>query len=601
MFVSLFSLCFYAYIYSKGLIDLKAFNFNSFKIHTLWVGFSISWVLIILLILYFIPRNKRIGSFIVISILSNILFFAQICYVQSLGKFMIFSDLFVAGEGLQYIKSIFLNLNLGMIVTMIFSLLCTFFVYLLNKNVAKSVGHNDVNYVIVVTTIIVIVLCRMGSYFSLGSEAESNSWQESYNPKSIYVNYTSPNVAMFISGFYEYNFRIVYKYIYNTLTLDKAALRNNIDEYNAIYGVKTKDNEYTGLFDEKNVIVVMMESIDSWIIDEDTMPTVKHMMDTGLNFTNRYSPFFNGGQTINSEFAINTGLYAISEKDTIYDLDDVDYTYSLANMLKNKGYTVNSFHANTGNFYNRTEFHKRLGYDKHYSMLDLQRAGKLSEKKNYFSDLTMFSDDDVFDMMTSEDKFLAFITTYSAHLEYIKDNKVYKDLKEHVKGKYSEEEYIYRSLAHDTDNALKVLINKLKSSNKLDDTVIVLVSDHYVYGYSDPEYVALKKNTLNDRNQLQNTPFIIWNSELEHKSVDTIMDTADILPTLLNLMGITYDATKYIGTDVFSEYHDHFVFFADGTYIAGKDSVLSNEAILTKTNYMIRKNKNILLTNYYGK
>ena len=39
----------------------------------------------------------------------------------------------------------------------------------------------------------------------------------------------------------------------------------------------------------------MMESIDSWIVDEETMPTLSHMMETGINFTNRYSPFFNGG------------------------------------------------------------------------------------------------------------------------------------------------------------------------------------------------------------------------------------------------------------------------------------------------------------------
>ena len=41
-------------------------------------------------------------------------------------------------------------------------------------------------------------------------------------------------------------------------------------------------------------------------------------------------------------------MYAISEKDTIYDIDDVDYKYSLANVLSRNGYTVNSFHANSG-------------------------------------------------------------------------------------------------------------------------------------------------------------------------------------------------------------------------------------------------------------
>ena len=83
-----------------------------------------------------------------------------------------------------------------------------------------------------------------------------------------------------------------------------------------------------------------MESVDSWVVDEETVPTLYKLKETGLNFTNRYSPFFNGGQTINSEFACNTGLYAISDKETIYDKTDIDYPYSIANMLKKNGYTV---------------------------------------------------------------------------------------------------------------------------------------------------------------------------------------------------------------------------------------------------------------------
>ena len=141
---------------------------------------------------------------------------------------------------------------------------------------------------------------RVSAYISLGSNKGVSTWEENYNAKTIYFNYTNPNASMFISGFYEYNVRAVYKYFYNLLTLDKTALKNKIDEYNNIYGTELKDNEYTGIFKGKNVIYVMMESVDSWVVDEETMPTLYKLKETGLNFTNRYSPFFNGGQTINS-------------------------------------------------------------------------------------------------------------------------------------------------------------------------------------------------------------------------------------------------------------------------------------------------------------
>ncbi len=599
-FLALLVLAIYMNFFTRGLISVEAYGFTELKYNLIWLGFSLSWIFTMMFLCYIVPKRRRNLVFVILGLFWNVLFFAQICYVQQLGKFMILSDLFVAGEGLQYVTAIFYNMDIGMILTNVVSLLLIGLIVYINRDAHKCKNVFRPSKVVVVIAIAMILTMRSLSYIALGSLAEANSWKENYNARNIYENFTNPNTAMFVSGFYEYHFRAVYKYFYNLVTIDKTELKNSIDEYNRIYGTTHRDNEYTGIFEDKNVIYIMMESIDSWIVDEETMPTLSHMMETGINFTNRYSPFFNGGQTINTEFACNTGMYAISEKDTIYDIDDVDYKYSLANVLSRNGYTVNSFHANSGKFYNRKNFHRLLGYNHHYSLYDLQDEGILDPDKNYFSDSVMFSDDDVLDLMFSSDKFMAFITTYSAHLEYTTDNKVYKTLDEYVTGDYSEEEMVYRSLARDTDNAIANLLDELEERDLLDDTVIVLVSDHYVYGYSDSDYVAAKKGVINDRKELQNTPFVIWSEDIEAEEVDTILDTADILPTLLNMLGIDYDPLNYMGTDVFDEAHDDFVWFSDGTYIASKDCTLSNEAILTKVNYNIHKNRSILLTNYYG-
>lgn len=600
-FIALLSISFYIDIYTRSLFSLNTFGFNNFRCRTLWMGFSISWILLFLLLIYLFFKKNRIKVLSIFIILMNILMFAQICYVQQLGKYMVLSDLFLAGEGLQYVKSIFLNLNFGMIITMVFNIILVIIINKINdkKSIRKTKTY-EVNKYLVFIVAVLIITFRLISFIGLG-RTQKEEWMENYNTRSIYNNFTNPNTSMFVSGFYEYHFRAVYKYIYNLITLDKTTLKNNIDKYNSLYGIEKSDNKYTGIFKDKNVIVVMMESIDSWIIDDNTMPTLNMMKNTGLNFTNRYSPFFNGGQTINTEFAINTGLYAISDKKTIYDIDDVNYKYSLANTFKKNGYQVNSFHANSGDFYNRSKFHKLLGYDEHYSAVDMVYDGILDEDKNYFSDSVFLSDKSILKEFVRDDKFLSFYTTYSAHLEYVENNKVYRDVEKIENEDYQHEEYIYRTLAHDTDKALEELIDYLKKKDKLDDTVLVLISDHYVYGYSDPNYVAMKKNTINDRKELQNTPFIIWSNDIKHRDVNTILDTADILPTLLNMMGIDYDPNKYMGTDVFSKNHDNFVWFADGSYIESNKCTLSKEAILTKSNYNINKNRNILLTNYYGK
>jgi len=515
---------------------------------------------------------------------------------------MVFSDLFVAGEGLQYVASIIPCFDY----TMGFIALCNIFILIAVNKLLKDIKtrSNHYNKLIIFLLLVFIVSFRLVAYVSLGYETKDtslqNKYETNYNAKDIYNDYINPNTSMYVSGLYEYGLRTAYKYFYNLITIDKGALKEEIDVYNSLYNYPLENNDYTGIFKDKNVIYVLMESVDSWAIDDDTMPTLNKLKKTGLNFTNRYSPFFNGGQTINSEFSMNTGLYAITDYDTIFDIDTVDYNYSIANVLKKNGYSVNSFHANTGKFYNRREFHKLLGYDNHYSAVDLQKEHKLDKNKNYFVDSNFISDEYLSNLVLNKDsKFLSFITTYSGHLDYNKFNKVFKETEGSIPNKYDyEEEYIYRTLVNDTDKFLKVLIEKLENTGLIDNTVLVLVADHYSYGYSDSEYVANKKGVNNDPKSLQNTPVIIWSKDIEHKNINTIMDTADILPTLLNMLGIEYNPMNYIGEDVFSNYHDNFIWFSDGSIFS--DNKNNDKSYLAKANLNIIKNRNILLTNYYG-
>ena len=601
MFVSLFSLAFYMDKYTRTIIDINLYDFNVFRYRSLWFAFSISWIFILLLIVLLFPKKKRVFVFNIINAIWLTAFVAQICYTQSLGKFMIVSDLFFAGEGLQYAKNLFTNLNPGMVIVFFFSLACMASTIILDKKLEDKNESKKTNRKVYIVFLILIVVFRFAGYGLLGNASSSSGWEENYNVRDIYNNYSDPNNAMFVSGLYEYHVRAIYKYIYNLVTFDTNIYKANVDAYNETYGVNYKENNYSGIYKGKNVVYVMMESIDSWIIDEETMPTLYKIQQEGMNFTNRYSPNFNGGQTLNSEFALNTGLYSIMSKKPIYDVDNVDYNYSLPNMLKNNGYSANSLHGNSGTFYNRSDFHKLLGYDYHYSGMDLQEVGKLDKEKNYLSDADLLNEPSLIDNITGDQPFVAFITTYSAHLEYKESNKLFGYV-EHTldEEKYDKEEYVYRTLAHDTDTGISRLIKQLEERNLLNNTVFVFVADHYVYGYSDPEYVAIKKSVNNNRNDLQKTPFIIWTPGIEAKTIDTICDTADILPTMLNMLGIKYDPNKYIGTDIFADYHDNYAWFSDGTYIEGKNNNMSKEAILTKVNSSIKKNKGILLSNYYG-
>ena len=67
---------------------------------------------------------------------------------------------------------------------------------------------------------------------------------------------------------------------------------------------------------------------------------------------------------------------------------------------------------------------------------------------------------------------------------------------------------------------------------------------------------------------LERTPCFIWSPGLEPMEMDKVLNTSDLLPTVLNLMGVDspYD---YIGHDAFDPSYEGFVPFSNGSWISG--------------------------------
>lgn len=343
----------------------------------------------------------------------------------------------------------------------------------------------------------------------------------------------------------------------------------------------------------------MMESIDSWLINDEVMPTLSYLKNSGIDFSNRYSPSFGCGMTINSEFASLTGIYATVVDMPIYFYDDNDYSYSLPSLFKENGYVVNSVHMNNETFYNRKNFHKSLGFDNHYALSDL------IEDVDFQFDTNLVKNDISYNYIVNKDnKFMTFITTYSAHVPYVNNhlcNSLDTD-KFMIKG--DAETTCLRTLANETDNFIRILLERLDSDGLLDDTVIVLFSDHYTYGYSNTS----RWTGVFDTKLSQHTNYTIWAKDIDSIVVDTYTHTVDIPVTLFNMFGISYDPNIYMGSDVFSSYHDNFVYFndyswlGDGIYFTGNTSKIDIDyvkRVSSVVNEKIKINEKIISSDFY--
>lgn len=529
--------------------------------------FSFSWIFLAIGLLYLLPKKARMVIYPILLIASNIIVYAEYIHFRVLKRFFTFSDLFLAGEGMSYFRAAIGETDLTIIGVLFISLLAMAITLFLIKK-TEEIKRDKYYYIFTILISIILVGGFRGlATYKLGVAAEPTTYTASHNAKNIYIDYNNQNKSLEVSGLYELIFRSAYIYIKDVFFSNKEEIALEIDNILKDRNTELVDNDYTGILKDKNVIYVLMETIDSWLVTEEVMPTLYKLRQEGLNFTNRYAPPFSGGQTINSEFAMNTGLYAVTNGKAAYNYDKNNFSTSLANILKSKGYSTASIHANGGGYYNRTNFHKALGYDVHYSLDDDKDINHVDY--NYWKDTSLIKNDEVYNMIVRDEPFYSYIVTYSAHMPYDSTNQLCANNPYNLDIENDEDLSCIRNLARETDEMLRLLVERLEEDGLLEDTVLVLVSDHYAYSFEDQDYIKEYKGTDNSY-LLQNVPFVIWNKNLKHKEIDTLMDTADILPTLLNMMDIEYNPNYYSGTDVFSEKHENFVYFSTDVFYDGK-------------------------------
>ena len=344
-----------------------------------------------------------------------------------------------------------------------------------------------------------------------------------------------------------------------------------IDAYFAQWGDRS-DNEMTGIFEGKNVILVLMESMDDWMLGEHT-PTLNRLMDEGIEFTRFYTPVYGGIRTFNTEFAINTGSFLSSAGGYAFDYVTNHYNQSLASQLTEAGYSAKTFHYNDPSFYSRGEFSPAMGYSEYVCYADYIRETDEKVVKNLlYDDQLLFDNEDLNDKFFRQGQpTLNFIITRSAHLSY-KYNEVlsYWGLKKYpgYKGLTGNEEtdcaYLKAKLV---DDLFARLMTELEEKGQLENTVIIGVTDHYTYGYKDMDSL-LELSGVEEELLLEKTPCFIWSADIGHMEVDKVLNTSDLLPTVLNLLGID-SPYHYIGHDAFDAAYEGYVPFSNGSWIYG--------------------------------
>ena len=399
-------------------------------------------------------------------------------------------------------------------------------------------------------------------------------------------------------------------------------------------------NEYTNIFEGKNILVIHAESMMTNVIGrefngQEVTPTLNKLSKQGLYFSNFYSQV-SVGTSSDSELTYNTSLMPTKSGTAFVSYSDRTYI-STPKLLKEKGYYTFSMHANNADFWNRRKMHQSLGYDRFYSKTDYEVTKETSiglglADKEFFKQ----SVEKLKEINEEHDKWYGLsimLTNHTPFSEVDKYGEFPVDIKETIeKEDGTTEEVVYPYMEgtklgnyfksiHYADSALGEFIQELDEAGLLENTVIVLYGDHdarlskkdynRLYNYNketddildseDPNY---KEYDSYQYELGRKVPFIIWTKDIEgtklNKEVTYAMGMYDVMPTIGNMFGFY---NKYaLGHDIFYIKENNVVPFPNGNWLTNKmyynsqkaeylslsDEPITEEEIANNTDYTNR-------------
>ncbi len=573
--------------------------------------FSICWIS--LLVAVTLLLNNKFGKFFYISfnIIFLIAFVTNIVYYSMTSTFFDFNLIQSTKEASPYIMDAIMNSNIWLYISFFIIIILIFLGY---KSIPKKKKSNSILISII---FLLFVLFHNSIPFLLGEEDKELTWSTWRNPRNIYISFNDNNKSMKVSGFYEYTFRNFYMTYIKT---ESEITDDEIEFLDNAFIEKENTNKYTGIYEGKNLILIQLEGIDNWLITEEDTPTLYSMKNNSFNFNNHYSFYNGGGSTFNSEFAVNTGFVTpFSFTKNAYSFNKNSYPYSLANTFKDLDYSVNAFHMNSGEYYSRTTNYKNWGYNHYYGLIDMY---SYTDKTNKL-DRELIINEEYSNLMFPEGNFVDYIITYSTHMPFnnTNNNSVCKllynidNVTEEIDLEPTEviamtEEECARRQAKETDYMVELLLLELEERGLLDNTVIAVFTDHYLYTLEDNTILDEYKETSN--NLINKTPFFIWSKDQKKVNINTVTSQLNILPTLLNLFGVEYNSNNYVGDDALNTKYNNLAIFSDYSWYDGnvyvEDGIVINnkkikEDELEQKNYYVsyitKKNDLALKYNYF--
>ncbi|MBP3867848.1 MAG: LTA synthase family protein, partial [Solobacterium sp.] len=357
------------------------------------------------------------------------------------------------------------------------------------------------------------------------------------------------------------------------MNADDNADRKKIDQY-LMSRTMTEYNDHTGMFQDYNVVYVMIEAFDYMAIDPQLTPTLYKMKEEGWDFTHHYTPKFSCA-TGESEFVSEISLVPMSDVCTPNQWAANDWQNSIFNLFEHAGYYTSAYHNWIDEYYDRRILYSHSGCEAYLNYDDLN----YTRLWGWQSDLEMM--ELTIPYWINQDRFFSLYVTTSTHFPYDQGSELGNRYLNEVSAVHPDYPLLvqrYISKAIELDKSMEYLLKQLEDAGKLDHTLIVLFADHHPL--ETPlqilaDYGGQEADRLNGFDE-DRTPMIFYTPSMTPTKQDRINSTFDILPTVANLIGLDYEPRIYVGHDYFDP-ESKLVIFPNGSWITENGSYYASD------------------------
>jgi phosphoglycerol transferase MdoB-like AlkP superfamily enzyme len=330
---------------------------------------------------------------------------------------------------------------------------------------------------------------------------------------------------------------------------------------------KIKDNLKDNIKD--NVVVIILESFSQEYVEEGFTPFFSELSKSGLYFNNNFA---NGRRSIEALPSIIAGIPSLVGQPIYQSQYQANEFYALPKILGEHGYQTAFYHGGKKGTMDFDAYCYSIGFDKYFALEDYPKQEHFDGNWGIYDHhyLSYFADE----LDRYEAPFFTSIFTLSSHQPYSIPDAFEKRF---PKGSLE----IHESIGY-ADESLRLFFEKAKSKPWFKDTLFVITADHTS---------KLHSKKFNNMLGHYRVPLLFYHPTRDlSKELAGLNDNnnprkrvtqhADILPSIVDFLGIKLKKRLYYGSSVFNDDQGRVINFNAGAYL------------YVKSPYVLRYDKN---------